>query len=201
MHTIRDISKHHGLKERFVRRCLEALNDVFTPHITRGKQNAILLDDSAFVIFDKIKQLKDKNLSTTEISKAIKETMGNTMEIKEKHSVNDGNQSGKLKAEENKDIPISDYVRELLEKNADLRVENERLNGQVKLLEYKQESVNSLANLTAKIDALTQSTSPQQAQVHKEDVGGGPSKEQEQGTTKQLNKKEKKEAKKKKKKK
>ena len=68
---LKDIQKKTGLNERFLRRCLVDMRDVFEPHIGRGENNALLFDESALVLFDKIKQLKAGGLNIPEIRKRL----------------------------------------------------------------------------------------------------------------------------------
>ena len=69
--TIKEIQQQTGLKERFLRRCMDGLKDIFDPYITRGENNAILFNESALVLFDRIKQLKEDDLTIPEIRKRL----------------------------------------------------------------------------------------------------------------------------------
>jgi len=68
---LKDIQKKTGLNERFLRRCLVDMRDVFEPHIGRGENNTLLFDESALVLFDRIKQLKADGLNIPEIRKRL----------------------------------------------------------------------------------------------------------------------------------
>ncbi|MBF0467169.1 MAG: hypothetical protein HQK94_19045 [Nitrospirae bacterium] len=71
-HTLADIQAHSGLKLNFIRRCLSEMKEVFKPHISKGENNSILVDDSTFVLFDQIKQLKQNGgLSLPEIKSKL----------------------------------------------------------------------------------------------------------------------------------
>jgi hypothetical protein len=69
--TLKEIQHQTGLKERFLRRCMDGLKDIFDPYITRGENNAILFNDSALVLFDRIKQLKEDDLTIPEIRRRL----------------------------------------------------------------------------------------------------------------------------------
>ena len=71
-YTINDIQEHTGLNINFIRRCLRDMKDIFDPHTTRGDKNSIVFDDSALILFDRIKQLKEQDGSTIpEIKKKL----------------------------------------------------------------------------------------------------------------------------------
>ena len=71
LYTLKDIQQHTGLKERFLRRCMDGLRDILAPHITRGENNALLFNESALVVFDQVKQLKEDDLTIPEIRKHL----------------------------------------------------------------------------------------------------------------------------------
>jgi len=71
MNKLEDIAKLTGLKEAFLRRCIGRYQKAFEPHTKRGDKNSLLFDDNAVVLFDKIKQLKEKGLNLNEIDKEI----------------------------------------------------------------------------------------------------------------------------------
>ena len=71
-YTINDIQEHTGLSINFLRRCLRDMKDIFDPHATRGNKNSIVFDDSALIVFDRIKQLKAQDgLTIPEIRKKL----------------------------------------------------------------------------------------------------------------------------------
>ena len=70
--TLKDIQKQTGLKDTFIRRCLSNMKDIFEPHLSRGENNALVFDDNASALFDRIKQLKENdNLTLPEIKKRL----------------------------------------------------------------------------------------------------------------------------------
>ncbi|MCP3927313.1 MAG: hypothetical protein GY714_32550 [Desulfobacterales bacterium] len=75
MFTIKDLEKKTGLKASFIRRCNSCLKDVLEPHTSRGDSNRILYDNNALIIFDKIKQLKEKSIALSIIEKEIRGTI------------------------------------------------------------------------------------------------------------------------------
>ena len=112
--NIKDIQKKTGLNERFIRRCLEGLKETFSSHISRGENNALLFDESALVLFDQIKQLKEQNLNIPEIRKRLDYQPGKGEKIGSKPDEQTlENLPEKLvKAEENS---ISHFYERLLE--------------------------------------------------------------------------------------
>lgn len=60
-HTLQDIIKYTGLKPDFLRKVIKELEQIFTPYISRGDKNAMLFDSNSLFIFDRIKQLKEKD--------------------------------------------------------------------------------------------------------------------------------------------
>lgn len=58
MMGIQDLRQRFGMPDKAVRRRLDALSTVLTPHISRGVNNAILLSDSGVAIFDRLVQIE-----------------------------------------------------------------------------------------------------------------------------------------------
>ena len=61
--TIQNIKELTGLKEPFIRKMFLELNDLFKPYVKRGNNNSLLFDSNAMMIWDKVKQLKEQDLS------------------------------------------------------------------------------------------------------------------------------------------
>ena len=76
-HTIKDIEKKTGLNISFIRRCLTHMKEIFDPCTAKGgNNNAIMFDDNALVIFDRIKQLKSNNsLTLPEIKQRLSDAL------------------------------------------------------------------------------------------------------------------------------
>lgn len=71
-YSLGDIQNRTGLKMNFIRRCLAEMKNVFEPHISKGENNSIVVDNNALVLFDQIKQLKEHGgVSLPEIKKKL----------------------------------------------------------------------------------------------------------------------------------
>ena len=73
MLTLNEVSKKTGLSQNFIRICKTKLGDILNPYIFRGNKNRLLFDDSAIIIFDKIRKLKDEGLSMSDIVHGFKQ--------------------------------------------------------------------------------------------------------------------------------
>lgn len=164
--TIQSIISYTGLSYSFITKCLKAMPEIFDTYSIRGDNNSILLDNNALVIFDKIKQLKEKGytIATTKL-----ELMKNLNKQEKTEVENSGNQeesstslvlvkalensfSELLKAKEEviktKDEVIESHKREVLElKNQILlitdgrspeQIRNEQLQKEREILEKQQ---------------------------------------------------------------
>lgn len=72
MLTLNEISKKTGLSPSFIRLCKTKLGDILNPYIYRGDKNKLLFDESAVMVFDKIRSLKDEGLSVSDIVRGFK---------------------------------------------------------------------------------------------------------------------------------
>jgi hypothetical protein len=190
MHTIKDICNHHGLKERFVRRCLSSMEDVFKPHITRGDRLAIILDSNGFVLFDRVKQLKEKGVAIPEIAKALRKDLGKVeqevgTEVKNKVDTlgkvpggKVGNEPLSLDSETWK--TLNKQLLDLTREKGELATRNAELEGQVKLLEYQSSSTRSIDELSAKIEALSKQSKRGQKDFEEREDRGGEKKNREE---------------------
>ena len=73
MLTLSEISKKTGLSQNFIRLCKAKLGDILTPYIYRGEKNKLLFDESAVMLFDKVRSLKDEGLSLADIIHGFKQ--------------------------------------------------------------------------------------------------------------------------------
>jgi len=64
MVTVQDLSKRFGLHPKSVRERLAALGPLVSPHMTRGRNNAILLTDAGLALFDRLIQLEREGYPT-----------------------------------------------------------------------------------------------------------------------------------------
>ena len=69
--TIEDIKKRTGLKEPFIRKCINNLDSTFKPYISRGSNNSFLFDENSMFLWDKIGQLKNQELSIDKIKEQL----------------------------------------------------------------------------------------------------------------------------------
>lgn len=69
--TCQDIEKSTGLEYHYILKAVKLLDNVFTKDIVRrGNNNSLLFSsESAYTIFDKIKQLKDQKISLRQMKK------------------------------------------------------------------------------------------------------------------------------------
>ncbi len=70
--TLKEISNQTGIQLDFLRQCVKALKVELEPFQERGKNNAVLLDENSLGIMEKIKSLKDRDLSISAIVRTIK---------------------------------------------------------------------------------------------------------------------------------
>lgn len=77
MYDLKDILRHTSFSYSFFRKCLLQLGNILEPYIQRGEHNKLLFDSNSLVILDKIKQLKDQNLSLAEIRKRLEKDLPN----------------------------------------------------------------------------------------------------------------------------
>ena len=75
--TIQHIKELTGLKEPFIRKMFLELNDLFKPYVKRGNNNSLLFDSNAMMIWDKVKQLKEQNLSFDDIKNDLTKSILN----------------------------------------------------------------------------------------------------------------------------
>jgi DNA repair exonuclease SbcCD ATPase subunit len=78
--TIEDVVFSTGLKEPFIRKIVRACDELFKPYIKRGDKNSLLFDSNAMVIFDRIKQLKEKTYTIDEIKSAIEKDLESNLD-------------------------------------------------------------------------------------------------------------------------
>jgi len=58
VHTIKSLCQRFGLSERAIRRRLDALSPLLSPHLRRGDKNSLLLSNSGVAILDRLNQLQ-----------------------------------------------------------------------------------------------------------------------------------------------
>jgi hypothetical protein len=73
MLTIENLTARYGISDRALRRRLDALGPLIAPHIHRGQNNALLFDDGALAILDRLMQVqRETGLGLTEAVERIK---------------------------------------------------------------------------------------------------------------------------------
>lgn len=74
-YSVNDIADFTGLKVDFIRKCIKYFEEILEPHLDRGDKNSLMFDSSALVIFDRIKQMKDKGLTVKAIGDYLQEEL------------------------------------------------------------------------------------------------------------------------------
>jgi len=75
MFTIDYIAKNMGLTVAFIRKCLKQLDSILKPHCIRGDSNQIMFTENGYIIFDQIKQLKEKGLNINAIKAHLEQQL------------------------------------------------------------------------------------------------------------------------------
>jgi DNA-binding transcriptional MerR regulator len=81
MWTIKDLMERFGLSEKQVRIRLAALDPLLDGHCRTGKQNAILVDDYAFKLFERLTQIEKQGIITKDAAKQVATELGKPDEI------------------------------------------------------------------------------------------------------------------------
>ena len=78
MLTLEDLTRRYGISDRALRRRLDALEPLVSAHIHRGQNNALLFDDGALAILDRLAQVqREAGLGLTDAVKKIKSEFTN----------------------------------------------------------------------------------------------------------------------------
>ena len=64
-----------GLTVAFIRKCIKQLDSILKPHYHRGDSNQIMFTESGYIIFDQIKQLKEKGLNINAIKTHLEQQL------------------------------------------------------------------------------------------------------------------------------
>ena len=135
MITINELHSKTGLKITFIRKCVKELNEILEPHIQRGNYNSINFSPNAFVIFDKIKQLKDEGLIITDIKRRLEK------ELKDDKS----GESKELKVHQTPFNPSKDDKSQAIE-----TLGNQILDLQEQLVREKEKTFQEIQKITLK---------------------------------------------------
>jgi uncharacterized protein (DUF885 family) len=85
MWTIKDITEHFGLTEKQVRTRLAVLDPILDGHCRTGKQNAILLDDDGFKLFERLIQIEQQGITTKDAVKQMAIELGRHDGVERNH--------------------------------------------------------------------------------------------------------------------
>jgi chromosome segregation ATPase len=88
MLTLNEVSKKTGLSQNFIRLCKTKLGDILNPYVFRGDKNRLLFDNSAILIFDKIRKLKGDGLSISDIVHGFKQEFAAALSKANKNKLN-----------------------------------------------------------------------------------------------------------------
>jgi DNA-binding transcriptional MerR regulator len=84
MFTIDYIAKNMGLTVAFIRKCLKQLDSILKPHCIRGDSNQIMFTENGYIIFDQIKQLKEKGLNINAIKAHLEQQLNTDSQHEDK---------------------------------------------------------------------------------------------------------------------
>lgn len=130
MFKISDISDKYGLSKRQVRYRLTQLNNLLEGHVSKGKNQAKLIDEYGMSIFDRLMELENNGHTT---SAAVN---------KVKTEIEDNEESKKEEEADTKSVREREAVVEQLEARIeDLKQHNMELNAQ---LERKDQQIQQL---------------------------------------------------------
>lgn len=80
MWTIKDLTERFSLTEKQVRTRLTALDPLLSSHCKTGKQNAILLDDDGFKLFERLIHIEKQGITTKDAVKQMADELGKPYE-------------------------------------------------------------------------------------------------------------------------
>ena len=148
MNRIEDIKKLTGFETHFIRRLLNDLRDIFDPHIKRGDSNAILIEAGGMVIFDQIKQMKDKGFSIPQIKKELEKVKQAPKNLESKGNQNHSETPLNL-------VPAQEVINLLKEQQQELKQEKEKREQAIREKEQAiREQAQTIAELEGKYKAL-----------------------------------------------
>ena len=74
---VKDIQERFNLSRNYISDCLRVLDPIFEGHYSRGANNRIIFDDSAFKIFERISNIKSLGKTLPQIKKTLEAELGN----------------------------------------------------------------------------------------------------------------------------
>ena len=73
---VKDIQQRFNLSRNYISDCLRLLDSIFEGHYSRGANNRIIFDDSAFKIFERISNIKSLGKTLPQIKKTLVAELG-----------------------------------------------------------------------------------------------------------------------------
>ncbi|KJR43531.1 hypothetical protein MCHI_000571 [Candidatus Magnetoovum chiemensis] len=142
MFTIDYIAKNMGLTVAFIRKCLKQLDAILKPHYIRGDSNQIMFTENGYIIFDQIKQLKEKGLNINAIKAHL-----------EQHKIPDSQQEDKAIQDDIANPMLTDInlLKKLFEEKElrlKERVEHQQRIFQLEHVSQYQQRINELEHLS-----------------------------------------------------
>lgn len=151
-YSINDLAEYTGLKTDFIRKCIKTFEDILGEYIERGDKNSLVFDSNALVIFDRIKQLKEKGLTV----KTIGEYLNEELVAAEKKV--------KAQQETSKSIEMKEYFEMLMREIKD---------SHRTAMDAKDETINvqksQITTLESKILFITDGKSPEEMKRKQEE--------------------------------
>jgi len=74
---VKHIKERFNLSRNYISDCLRVLDPIFEGHYSRGANNRIIFDDSAFKIFERISNIKSLGKTLPQIKKTLEAELGN----------------------------------------------------------------------------------------------------------------------------
>jgi len=161
MFTVESLANATGLTIPFIRKCLKSMDTILKPHYKKGEFNRITFDQSAYVIFLKIKQLKEHGL-----------LMGNIKANLEKQL-----RDGKTTTIDDSTDCVNTIESPLNSMSFDLSIVNKLIDekeARIKERAESQQRITELENLSEHLKGqlllLTDGRSPEECRMEKERI-------------------------------
>ncbi|MBF0231086.1 MAG: hypothetical protein HQK63_16070 [Desulfamplus sp.] len=142
MFTIDYIANNMGLTVAFIRKCLKNLDSILKPHYNRGDSNQIIFTESGYIIFDQIKQLKEKGLNINTIKEHLERQLNSDMQREDKAIYDD------IANLTSTDINLLKKLYEEKEARLKERLEHQQRIFQLEHLSQHQQRINELEHLS-----------------------------------------------------
>ena len=146
---------------------MDGLRDILAPHITRGENNALLFNESALVVFDRVKQLKEDDLTIPEIRKRLGYRYAGKQGDESEGTSGQGlvEFSDKV-VKDDAEISISEFYERLLEEKEKTHLAELEARGYRVQLETKQAQIDALQS---KLQLLTDGRDPEEIKRSEEE--------------------------------